>query len=405
MRRIYIGIILLLLIAVLTGCNQSVLPQKKEIGDLQLIQVLGIDKLPDGSNDCMLTVASKNLEVGGGQENLSSMEGNTGGNTGKALVLTSTGKTLFEADRKLQTHSNKTIFWGHVEYYLIGEEAAKDNIAKYMDFFTRDHELRIESKIYIVKGSTANDLIEQFNQGDIYIFDKLESLGNNLQLLSNSEELKVHQLMRFIDIHHGSARAPCIYLTTRNGEKEKKVKDIEIYGYAIFSKLRLAGFIEPNIARGINLITNMVGSSIVVVKDLKGQDVSLEIIHSNTDVIPHFSGDKLESITLQTKVISNLGEIQSQSDFANEKWISHMESQQSEILKKEMEKALKKVLAYKSDCLGICDQIRLKRPLKWHKIEDQWMQIFPNLKINIQVESKIQGTYEIREPSGNIGVK
>jgi len=392
----------MLLLANLTGCKKNILPQRKEIGDLQLVQVIGIDKSLDDTDDFMLTIASKNLEEGGGQESPGITGGKTGGTTEKALVLTSKGKTIFEAVRKLQTHSNKTLFWGHAEYYLIGEEAARDNIAKYIDFFTRDHELRIESKIYIVRDSTAKDLIEQFNQGDFYIFDKLEILGQNLKLLSNSEEMHVHNLMRLINIHHESARAPCIYLTNRDSGDGKQIKDIEICGYAIFSNLKLAGFIDTDISRGVNLITNNVGSSVVVVKDLSGQNVSLEIINSNTEVIPLFVGDNLESVILKTKVISNIGEIQSQIDITDEKSISHIESQQSEILKNEMEKALKKILDFNSDCLEICDRIRLKSPLKWHKIEDQWMQIWPNLKFNIQVESKIQRSYETKEPLGSI---
>jgi len=395
MRKRWIGIVLILLLANLTGCKNSILPQSKEISDLQLVQVIGIDKLSGDTDNFMLTIASKNLEEGGGQESSEGAGGKTGGSVEKALVLTAKGKTIFDAVRKLQTHSNKTLFWGHAEYYLIGEEAARDNIAKYLDFFTRDHELRIESKIYIVRDSTAKDLIEQFNQGDFYIFDKLTILGQNIELLSNSEEMHVHDLMRLINIHHESARAPCIYLTNREGGEGQQVKDIEVCGYAIFANLKLAGYIDIDISRGLNLITNNVGSSIVVVKDLTGKDVSLEIINSNTEVIPFFTGDNLDSVTLKTKVISNIGEIQSQIDITDEEFISYIESQQSEILKNEMEKVLEKVLDFNSDCLGICDRIRLKRPLKWHKIEDKWMEIWPNLKFNIQVESEIQRSYEM----------
>ena len=103
---------------------------------------------------------------------------------------------------------------------------------------------------------------------------------------------------------------------------------------------------------------------------------------------------------MKTKVTSNLGEIQSQIDFTGENSISYMEAQQSEVLKNEMKNALEKILEFQSDCLEICDRIRLKRPLGWHKIEDRWMQIFPNLKFDIQVASKIQRTYEMREPIG-----
>jgi len=400
MRKILVGIGLVFWVVSLTGCENGILPEGREIDDLQLVQVIGIDKLSDGSDDCMVTVASKNLDIGIGKDSSGGMGGSTGGSTSKALVLSARGKTMFDAVRNIQTHSNKTIFWGHSEYYLIGEDAARENIADYIDFFTRDYELRIESKVYVVKGSTAKHLIEEFNHSDFYIADKLESLGNNLKLLSFSKELRVHELIKFLDIHFSSARIPCIHLVTRDTKEAKNVTDLECDGYAIVSDLKLVGFIGRDISRGINFITNTVDSSIVTVKDPTGQDVSLEVIDSNTKVIPRFKGDTLESILLKTKVISNLGEIQSQREFSDESTISFMESQASEIIKTEMEKALEEVVKLKSDCLEICDRISLRRPLKWHKIKDEWIQIFPNVKIDIEVDSKILRTYELVEPSG-----
>ncbi len=402
MKKVIVCTGLMLLLVSFTGCNKNLLPERREIDDLQLVQIIGIDKLPEEPDSYLITIASKNLEGEAGQQSSGSTEVSSGSSVGgeKALVLSSTGNTIFDAVRKLQTHSNKTLFWGHSYYYLIGEEAARDNISKFIDFFTRDHELRIESKLYVVKDSTAKDLIEQFNEGDYYILDKLDSLERNMKFLSISKEMKMHELMKFLDIHHASARIPCIHLVNRDEEENKQIKDIETCGYAILSNLKLVGFIGPEISRGMNLITNTVNSSIVTVKDITGQKVSLEIISSKTDVIPYFNGDNLERILLKTKVVSNLGEIHSQVDFANKDYISYIESQQSEILKNEMEKVLKKVLEFKSDCLNICDGVRLKNPLKWHKIEDKWMEILPEIKFDVQVISKVKGTYELSEPSG-----
>jgi spore germination protein KC len=179
--------------------------------------------------------------------------------------------------------------------------------------------------------------------------------------------------------------------------------DVESNGYAIFKDLKLAGFIGREISRGVNLITNNVGSSIVIVKDLSGQDVSLEIIGNNTEVIPYFIDDNLAEVTIKSKVKSNLGEIQSQMEVIRENSIHHMEQQQSTILKKEMEDVLEKVLEFESDCLDICDKIRLRSPVKWKRIEKQWMQILPEIKFNVQVDSVIERSYELREPSGYKG--
>lgn len=403
MRKILIGLILFLIVIGSAGCKRDFLPQRQEIDDLQLVQVIGIDKSVDNPKNPMITIASKKLTEPEGQGSPENSGESSRSQGGKALVQSSQGKTLFDAVRNIHTQSDKTMFWGHTRYYLIGEEAAKENIARYIDFFTRDHELRIEAKVYIVKGSTAKELIEQVNKTDFFILDKLDSLGQNIKLLSTSEEMKISDLMRFIDIHHGSARVPCLELVSRESEGKKQVLDMESFGYAIIKDLKLAGFIGRDISRGVNLITNNVDSSIVVVRDLSGQDVSLEIIQSNTEVIPHFVGDKLTEVTIKAKVTSNLGEVQSQTEVMNEESILYMETQQSEILKSDMEAVLKKVLEYESDCLNICDKIRLKRPVKWHKIEKQWMQIIPEIKFNILVESQIERTYDLREPSGYKG--
>ncbi|KNY28839.1 Ger(x)C family spore germination protein [Pseudobacteroides cellulosolvens] len=403
MKKILFSIVLLLLVICSTGCNIDFLPPRREIDDLHLVQVIGIDKLLDTSNNMMLTVASQKItDEGGGQETQGKSGEGTSNPGGKALIETSVGKTIFDAARNIQTHSDKTIFWAHTEYYLVSEEAAKENIVKYIDFFTRDHELRIDAKIYIVKGSTAKEVIEAVNKTEFFVIDKLKSLGRNIKLLSISEEMKVSELMRFIDLHHSSARVPCMELVNRE-RGNKKILDMDIYGYAIFKDLKLVGFIGKDISRGINLLTDKVDSSIVVVKDLSGQEVSIEITRNNTEVIPHFIGDNLTEVTIKAKVTSNLGEVHSHMKVLNENSIHYMEAQQSDILKREMEDVLKRVLEMKSDCLEICDKIRMKSPLKWHKIEKHWLQIIPTLRFNIEVESKIERTYDLREPSGYRG--
>lgn len=390
---------ILILLFSLSGCNSDFLPKPREISDLQLVQVIGVDLNEEVPGQIKLSIASKNMEVSTWQDS-SGSEGGANGNVKKALVQTATGVTVFEAVRNMQTHGNKTLFWSHTQYYLIGEEAAKDNLIRYLDFFTRDHELRIEAKVLIVKGSTAKELIEQVNLSDFFIVDILESLERNVELLSISEEMKISELIRFVDIHHSSARVPCIELVHRSSESGISEPDIEPCGYAIIKDLKLAGYIDKSISRGINLITNQIKSSIVNVADLSGGKVSLEIIQSKTEVIPYFSGDTLKEIQIRTRVKNALGEVQSIRSVVNEKEIRFMETQQSEILKMEMEKALKATLSYSSDCLNICDRIRMKRPLKWKKIEDDWMEIMENVKYSIVVESEIERSYQLNDPSG-----
>lgn len=393
------GFIIFVLLFTLAGCKSNFFPKPREISDLQLVQVIGVDLNEEEPGQIQLSIASKNLDVShdGGS---SGGDGGAKSNAKKALVQTATGETVFDAVRNMQTHGNKTLFWSHTEYYLIGEEAAKDNLIHYLDFFTRDHELRIEAKVLIVKGSTAKELIEQVNLSDFFIVDILESLDRGIELLSISEEMKISELIRFVDIHHSSARIPCIELVHRSSESGISEPDIEPFGYAIIKDLKLAGYIDKSISRGVNLITNQMKSSIVNVSDLSGGKVSLEIIQCKTEVIPYFSGDTLKEIQIKTRVKNALGEVQATRSVVNDKEIRFMEAQQSEILKKEMEGVLKTTLSYGSDCLNLCDRIRMKRPLKWKKIEENWMEIMEKVKYNIVVESQIERSFQLNDPSG-----
>lgn len=69
----------------------KILPQRREIDEQQLVQVIGIDKAA-GSDNCMITIASKNIsgEAQGGKSEGSS-EGGGGSKGEKALVLTAEG--------------------------------------------------------------------------------------------------------------------------------------------------------------------------------------------------------------------------------------------------------------------------------------------------------------------------
>ena len=112
---------------------------RREIDDLLLVEVLGLDKSNDGAGNHIITIASRILEQSEGgqtQQDGSGEEGKVSPG-GKALITTTQGKTLFDAVRNIQNNTDKSLFWAHTKYLLIGEEAARDNIAKYIDFASR----------------------------------------------------------------------------------------------------------------------------------------------------------------------------------------------------------------------------------------------------------------------------
>jgi spore germination protein KC len=75
-----------------------------------------------------------------------------------------------------------------------------------------------------------------------------------------------------------------------------------------------------------------------------------------------------------------------------------LEKQQNEIITSQVKSALRYAQENQVDIFGIGDAVYHKHPIKWTAIKDSWIDVFSKLDFIILVESKINRTYELREP-------
>lgn len=397
MKRFILLIVLLSIGAFLTGCSQKFLPSRVEIDRLNIIRVVGVDKGFKDPNNICVTVTGK--KRGGGQT------GKTGGQAEaeKAIVLTNEAPTFLEAERKFQTYSDKQMFWGHVDYYLIGEEAARENIGKYIDFLVRDHEMRINSRIYIVEGATAREFIEQTSTGEYFIADHLRAIGENSKLFTGSQELQILEFMQWLNDKCISAVVPTLYLKSIGDEMEegkKPAMDIELNGYAAFKNLKLITIIDRIQARGENFLLNRVISGAIQVKDPSGAMVGLDIIDNNTKIAPVVKDGELQGMMVRVKLSSNVDEMHSTLQIFTQETLNFLSAQQSNLVKREIEQVINTAQENNADFINMALVLSVNHPILWEKYKDRWDDIFPSLAINVEVQSKINRTYDIREPNG-----
>ena len=151
-------------VLLLSGCS-GFLPYSREISDLKLISVLGLDKNEQNKNGFTLTASVKREEPVGAQD---------GGD--KPVILTQSGETLKHAASDMQGLTDKYISFGHIGYYIIGESASTDELLPYLDFLARDSSTRFSTKLYVVKGSSANELLNEGSSNNAFLGDRLKSL-------------------------------------------------------------------------------------------------------------------------------------------------------------------------------------------------------------------------------------
>lgn len=386
---------MLLIASMLTGCKNNFFPAPDEIEHFEIVQVVGIDKSEENPSDIEVTFISK-LEK-------SSTSEKSGGGTTVITVMSSTAPTAFEAERKIKASSEKTMYFGQVNYYLIGGEAAREDFTKYFDFITRDHETRLSPKIYITKDCSAKELISTTSSNDEFIADRLEGIKSDLSEMSNTEEIRMIDVLGMLDHTESASVIPaikCSEIKDKQSTGQLPEKEICTAGYAVLKDFKLAGYIERAYSRGYNFLVNEMGSCPFTVKDSSGMNVALEVISAKTKVEAHFDGNDLTGVTYRTHVVSNVPEQQSRNQIFTESEMRAMNTQQANLIKAEMERVIDLSKELGIDCTKLGQTISMTHPFKWNHLKDSWTDLYPTLNIDIVVVSEIARSYEIHEPNG-----
>ena len=126
----------------LGGCSQtgSIYANFRAVEDLQLVQTFGFD-WHDG--EITITVSS-----GEETEKLPSS------------LLSASAPDIPQAIELLQDWSaREDLYFAHIRYVLVGEEAARHGLETLLDWFERGIQTRLDLPIFVVEGGTAKELI------------------------------------------------------------------------------------------------------------------------------------------------------------------------------------------------------------------------------------------------------
>ena len=359
LRKFTLSVIMLTAF-LMTGCSAQ-----KDIGKLMLIRAVAVDKSED--NNIKFTIESEKT----------SASGKSGETQKKPFISVSEGKTAFDASRNFSTFAEKSIFWGHAKYIIVGETAAREDIRTYLDFFVRDHEARLNAIVAVAQDQPGEEFLKY----------------------SVSRKITLIEFVEALDSKYAAAYLPCLRIIENAGPvgDNDSDKDIALNGYAVFKGTRLQGYITGKEARGLNWITDYVKSGIIIVKDKEGKEISLEIIAAKSKIATKLM-DGVPNVTIDIKVTSNIAEMQGTADVFKRQALSGLEQQQSDIIKDEINSVLEFARQNNADIFGFGEKVYHQHPIQWEGIKNQWTELFPKTTVSVEIDSNIIGVYNIVKP-------
>jgi Ger(x)C family germination protein len=428
------------------------------IEDNSFVLAVGIDKADSKDNKYKITTISEKFSAEYGESSSINQKAED--------IFTAEGDSIFEAVRGYNIFKSKGLEWGHINYIIISEEVAKEDILSLIDFFLRDHELRFNAKVLVVKDSSAEAFIRSGKKIGRFLPDLLDCVYRNEEKNSVTNDVDLVELARILDDKYVDLYLPCISLVARendevvfkkleqtnkknneqpknnddeknleaNTNKEDKEKEatsasqqkeeskgssgsqgqqsnsqgnsesedkvqyyVAMNGFAIFKDTKLIGYIEETYARGLNWIKGNIKTGALVLEDIYGENVTVEILKEDIENKIKYNGDMPE-VTYRIHFETNISEIDGQIDVANEEANNLIERKQNEKIKEEIETIVKYAQENGVDIFNLSDLLYKKNPNKWNKIKENWDEVFKNMKISIDVKSKLSRTYHIRQP-------
>lgn len=339
----------------LTGC--SGLPTAREMEDMALLRTLGVDPSPAG----VAVTGSTGPRARGLQ-----------GEGEPALVLTADRASLSAACLAMQGQSDSFVFFGYVDQLLLGEKLAEQGVRPVLDYFSRDAELGLGAQLWLIREASAREALSA--GGD-------EGLDARLETLQNDSEMGIANLTRTAgEVYTDLLELGCAYIPALSpaGDGDALLREA---GYGVLKGDVLAGFLEGDPARGLELLAGGPSADILDA-ELPGGPISVKITSAHTKSTLVFRGNTPSALKLTCKIEARLSEYRRRPEG------EELKELRGELERRERERitaALDRLRAWGTDCAGLGAKAGMSHPARWQAVRADWPEWFSRLPVELEV--------------------
>lgn len=377
-----IGVILFLT----TGCGA-----KSEIEDLGMVAAMGIDTTPAGDYLISLQILKAQKQSSGG------MGGQKGGKPetpSDVELITVSGDTIYGAFDNLSTQLGKKLHLSHINFVVISEKVAQSGVADIIDAGLRSHQFRIDTPFLVTKDKASKIIFTKTPDNPI----PANAIKNILDWQSRHGYSAVITYLDFANVLASKTTAPVAGVIDRY-DTELAGETITVAGLAVFNKDKLAGYLDAEETRGMQWIKGKVREGTITIPSPEKGKITLRITSASSKITPIIKNEKLV-IQVKVRAQSYLRELDDQLDpMGNPGILKELDQRQNEAIKSEINNALYAAQQnLKADIFEFGQVIRRDYPSEWKSMEKNWSETFPDLEIEIIVDSHILRPGMISKP-------
>ena len=258
-------------IVAIIAINLSKFEYKVEIEELELIRIIGLDRINEGSKkEVKLTyLRNPSQETQIEEDEEATSEKSSGKKKEEEKILSVESPTYNAAMKDLFKYGEKIFVGDSIKYHIIGESTAKEGIFKEIDFLSRPYEFRLDSRIFIAKGMTAEEMLKQ---ADVKLYEKLDNVIANVAEAVHVKHSLV-DILKSLNSHDKTGTIPVLEITNITNKEE-----INISSYAIIKDGKLIDYLSNEQLISYNILKHAIKPVNIDLEDEEFGHISLRNI-------------------------------------------------------------------------------------------------------------------------------
>lgn len=386
MKKIFILVFLLLCSLFLVGCWDA-----REINTLFIVTGIAIDKSEQEGFFDVSVIGIKTSPSRGGSQSSDDKD--------KKIVLKTTTRSIRDAFFHLNLNYDRTLYLQHNQIVIFGEDVAKDDLHRHLEFFVRSENSRMETLMLIVEGRADEVFkmdVKQEQNSTIYLFTHIQTISRRvkhykisvLNFIANLLTEGFHSVIPIFAVNKNDDDDMPINMTGfavfRNNKMIAKITDLEALGFVL-----LKGDVK-NTNRTIISYDGMVSFDFDDIKTKK------EIIYKDNYPI---------KIKITIEITARVEELLGFEKYS----IQDLNRELHNIVQQEIINVATQTFKYfqelKVDVFGIGLSFYQHHPKKWNNLRNDWDNIFASLEVEINPKVVIKDYGQIVSIYNPGGVK
>ena len=322
--------------------------------------------------------------------------------------LTACGETVYQAVHNLEFINNRMLSWQHNSIIIIGEKALDQSVFDYIDMFLRK-DLRPKALLAVTPGR-AFDLINT-PIGD----DWVNALGIARLLYVNGRAhqgegygVSINDFITASATPKAAAYLPILTLQKKEPDKKESAasesasspgqltEEVALIGFWVFHNGMPVGNLGDIASKGLLWYSGREKNSTISIPGNQGGILNLEILQ--LDIKPKFKvEDEVLKVKAQANVTSVIVEMVGEDPPVRQEDFRKLEEHQNQVITEILKSTLKKSQDLKADFLQIGQLARTTNYKWWKGHQDQWEMLFPQVELDISVNSHIYFAGNLRD--------